>query len=300
MPKSEFDKAQYSLYKLHLHIDQLGFVWVNLDAAETPSVSWEEQFKEIDTQERLKIFDMDEYVYDHTWSLDECNFNWKTLIENYNEVGRTRRLYTAASLTNMQCYHCSTAHPGISPYIQKDTKFDVEPKLCYIRHLGEDMEAGDIVASPTYMFPNSSVTLSKHFFYMMFVEPTSATTSRMRYEVYRNKNSKEEEFKGAVDFFKQVENEDKWLGNNAQPGLNSDTYVAGPLHPYMEKAVSYFESVLRTMLKEHVEAEKRKGTEVWPARRGLANVQLQEDELFCRSLCESGKEEPGRNGVLAW
>jgi len=59
---------------------------VNLDASEKPSVSWEEQFEQIDTQERLNVYNMDNYVYDHTWSLDECKFNWKTLIENYNEV----------------------------------------------------------------------------------------------------------------------------------------------------------------------------------------------------------------------
>lgn len=89
MPADQFNKDDFSLYTLHLHIDQLGFVWVNLDASEKPTVSWEEQFKAIDTQERLiKAYNMDDYVFDHTWSLDECNFNWKTLVENYNEVSR--------------------------------------------------------------------------------------------------------------------------------------------------------------------------------------------------------------------
>ncbi|KAH7007197.1 Rieske [2Fe-2S] iron-sulfur domain-containing protein [Ilyonectria destructans] len=283
VPASQFNKDQYSLYKLHMHIDQLGFVWVNLDGSEKPSISWEEQFKNIDTQERItKVYNMDDYEFDHTWSLDGCNFNWKTLVENYNE-----------------CYHCSTAHPGISPYIKKDTKFDVEPVLCYIRHLGEDMEAGDIVASPTYMFPNASVTISKHFFYMMFIIPTSATTSRMRYEVYRNKNSPAEAVKEAVDFFKQVEDEDKYLGNNAQKGLNSDTYTAGPLHPYMEKAVEYFETVLRSSLKKHVEEEKKAGHEIWPARRTVANAQSNEDEAFCRGVCNSAATTAGPS-ALAW
>lgn len=69
-----------------MHIDHMGFIWVNLDAAKEPSISWEEQFADIDKQERLEHFNMDDYEYDHTWSLDECKFNWKTLIENYNEV----------------------------------------------------------------------------------------------------------------------------------------------------------------------------------------------------------------------
>jgi phenylpropionate dioxygenase-like ring-hydroxylating dioxygenase large terminal subunit len=82
----EFDKSQYSLFKVHLRIDERGFIWVNLDAAETPTISWEEQFEGVDTQPRLQNFDMKDYSYDHTWTMDGCNFNWKTLVENYNEV----------------------------------------------------------------------------------------------------------------------------------------------------------------------------------------------------------------------
>jgi len=61
VPEDEFDKGEYSLYKLPMHIDQLGFIWVNLDASEKPAVGWEEQFKEVDTQERLlKNYNMNE------------------------------------------------------------------------------------------------------------------------------------------------------------------------------------------------------------------------------------------------
>ena len=99
MPEDIFDKKDYSLYKLHLHIDHLGFVWVNLDASPEPSVSWEEQFKEVDTQQRLQRDKMDTYVYDHTWSLDGRNFNWKTLIKNYNEVSDRMTLCLLTQLT---------------------------------------------------------------------------------------------------------------------------------------------------------------------------------------------------------
>jgi hypothetical protein len=162
------------------------------------------------------------------------------------------------------------------------------------------MEAGGITASPTFMFPNSSVTMCKEFFYMMFVEPLSETSSRMRYEIYRNKQVSDDAFKGAVNFFKQVEGEDKWLSNTAQPGLNSDTYIAGPLHPYMEKAVAYFEDVLRKKLADHVEAEKQIGKEIRPAVRDLANTQLNKDEQFCRDLCSSENPLASERGVLAW
>lgn len=86
----EFNNKEYGLYKVHTHIDARGFIWVNLDAAEKPTISWEEQFEGVDTQPRLKNFDMDDYVYEYTWKM-EGKFNWKTLIENYNEVSPTPR-----------------------------------------------------------------------------------------------------------------------------------------------------------------------------------------------------------------
>lgn len=80
-----FDKTKYGLFPVHTHIDERGFLWVNLDGAEKPTISWEDQFGGVDKQPRLKNYDMDNYEYDHTWTM-EGKFNWKTLIENYNEV----------------------------------------------------------------------------------------------------------------------------------------------------------------------------------------------------------------------
>lgn len=80
-----FNKSEYSLFKLHTHIDQQGFVWVNLDGSSSPSMTWEQQFQGVDTQKRLENFPTKDYKYDHTWTMDGA-FNWKSLIENYNEV----------------------------------------------------------------------------------------------------------------------------------------------------------------------------------------------------------------------
>ena len=83
-----FPAEDYGLFPIHLHIDRCGFVWVNLEASKQPSVSWDEQCAGADTQERLGEFHMDKYVYDHSWQM-EGDFNWKTLMDNYNEVQRT-------------------------------------------------------------------------------------------------------------------------------------------------------------------------------------------------------------------
>lgn len=80
-----FDKTQSSLFKVHVHVDHLGFVWVNLDASEKPGVSWEEFFAQVDEQPRLQCFNMGDYRFDHEWEM-LGDYNWKTLADNYNEA----------------------------------------------------------------------------------------------------------------------------------------------------------------------------------------------------------------------
>ena len=64
---SGFEKEQNGLFRIHSHIDKFGFVWVNLDAAAQPEISWEADFAGVDEQERLKVFKFDDYELDHTW-----------------------------------------------------------------------------------------------------------------------------------------------------------------------------------------------------------------------------------------
>lgn len=58
---------------------------MNLDSSDVPEISWEESFSQVDLQKRLAVFDMKNYRYDHSWDMDG-EYNWKTLIDNYNEV----------------------------------------------------------------------------------------------------------------------------------------------------------------------------------------------------------------------
>jgi hypothetical protein len=84
-----FDAESNSLFKVHVHIDDRGFVWVNLDGNKTP-VPWKADFSGADKQPRLDNFNMDDYSFDHAWDMNG-NYNWKTLVDNYNEVYHTRR-----------------------------------------------------------------------------------------------------------------------------------------------------------------------------------------------------------------
>ncbi|EXL67212.1 cytochrome P450 oxidoreductase [Fusarium oxysporum f. sp. conglutinans race 2 54008] len=279
----EFDKDSYKLYKVHTHIDKLGFVWVNLDAAETPTHSWEEQFGGVTEQPRLANYDLNNYKFDHTWSM-EGKFNWKTLIENYNE-----------------CYHCPTAHPGLAPFFKGIRQMVYGCQKHWIEHLGGKGEERSSSVSPTFAFPNASITLTPTLFYMMSIVPTSATTSLMRYEVYRAKDATDKAFREKLDFFAQVEGEDKWLANGAQGNLNSDTYTTGPFHPEVEEGVTFVTSLIKDVLHQHVDEEKKRGDEWWPARRALVKKTSEEDEVFCRGVCQNSTQNGNSAGEkLAW
>lgn len=80
-----FNKDRNGLFCIHVHIDELGFVWVNLDSNTTPGVSWNEDFQAVDCQPRLENFDFSQYHFDHQWEM-LGEYNWKTLADNYNEV----------------------------------------------------------------------------------------------------------------------------------------------------------------------------------------------------------------------
>ncbi|GAM39806.1 hypothetical protein TCE0_034r11646 [Talaromyces pinophilus] len=195
-----FEKEKNGLFPVHIHIDKLGFIWVNLEASEKPSVSWEDDFGGVDEQPRMLQFDLTEFQFDHQWEM-VGDYNWKTLADNYNE-------------------------------------YWVETKGGHIQHFNTDRpDREGLGIYSTFYFPNASITVSKHFFYMMRCIPKSASQTLMEYEVYRNKNSSDEQFGHLDSIFKQVLKEDKDLCNAAQENLNAGIYTNGQLHPQNEKIV---------------------------------------------------------------
>lgn len=62
------------------------------------AISWEEQCGSWDKQDRVKDVEFErDYEYSHSWSMEDCQYNWKVLCDNFNE-----------------CYHCGSSHPGES------------------------------------------------------------------------------------------------------------------------------------------------------------------------------------------
>ncbi|KAH6696839.1 iron-sulfur cluster-binding protein [Plectosphaerella plurivora] len=276
-----FDKTENNLFKVHAHTDHLGFIWVNLDSAEEPEIPWAKFFGAVDQQPRLQQFNMSEYHFDHGWDM-MGDYNWKTLADNYNE-----------------CYHCPTGHPAVNS-ISDLSKYWVETDGNWIQHFNVDKENTDGMGIySTFYYPNTSMTVSKDFMYIMRCNPVSATKTKMEYEVYRHKDATEEDFNGISEFFKQVLREDKDLCNGAQKNLNMGIFVNGELHPRVEKGPLFFQTVTRELVTSHKKTEEKLGSEIWPAApKQKLTGGTQEDIMFCQGLdCNDGQ---GDQGVLAW
>ncbi|KAH0431837.1 naphthalene -dioxygenase subunit alpha [Colletotrichum kahawae] len=265
-----FDKSKNGLFPIHVHIDRNGFVWVNLDANEQPEVAWNDDFYGIDEQERFGHYNFDDYVFDHQWEM-EGDYNWKILADNYNE-----------------CYHCKVAHPDI-PSIADLNSYYVNTKDAYIQHFGqptpEQIEKGFRVAA-TYFWPNASMNVSPHFFFIQRFVPSGPGKSAMRYEVFRNKNSSDEDFTVISDMYKRIMSEDKYLCDNAQKNINAGVFVNGEMHPTMEKGPLFFQSKVRENLTAHFKKEQALGAQIWPAQQQVPKTATasQEDTNFCSAV----------------
>lgn len=123
-----FDKSKNGLLPIHVHVDQNGFVWVNLDAGEQPEIAFEDDFKDIDIQTRFQGFNPENYSFDHTWDI-EGEFNWKILADNYNER------YPSPDVSSLA-----------------DLKVDANAT--------PEQIAQGLKTATTYCFPNASMTVS--------------------------------------------------------------------------------------------------------------------------------------------
>ncbi|CAH0041846.1 unnamed protein product [Clonostachys rhizophaga] len=272
----DFRKEDYSLFSIHTHIDKLGLIWVNFDASETP-IPWEELNGGTDEQPRFEDFNLDEYVYERTWTTNG-SYNWKLVGENYNE-----------------CYHCQASHPGITKITNLDrysveTRGDGKGRMEHFPPNRDDIKEEDVQffgnGAFTFNYPNTSLNLSTPYWFLMRVVPKTPTTVTTEYEVYRNPNSAREHFDRAAEFFEGIEVEDFHLMNGVQQNLGNNVFVNGPLHSKRESGTMAFKRLLKKDLEKHFEAEKKLGAEIHYSRRNTQiHPSIKVEENFCGEVC---------------
>lgn len=139
-----FDKSQNGLLPIHVHLDNNGFIWVNLDGKETPEIPWDEDFAGMDKQVRFEGINFEDYEFDHDWEMTG-EYNWKILADNYNE-----------------CYHCASTHPDL-PALADLNAYSVETRDGGIFHnvaTTPEQIARGLKVAPTYFFPSTSMNVT--------------------------------------------------------------------------------------------------------------------------------------------
>jgi hypothetical protein len=129
--------------------------------------------------------------------------------------------------------------------------------------------------------------------------PTTATSSRMHYQIFRNKHSSEADFQLIHQLYARVVSEDKLLCELSQKNLGRKVFVNGQMHPRLEKGPLFFQGVVRKVVREWVGREKEVKREIWPARQrvvgGAKDAVSEEDERLCEGLaCGEGR------GKIEW
>ncbi|RMZ88477.1 hypothetical protein DV736_g4295, partial [Chaetothyriales sp. CBS 134916] len=272
-----FDHTQNGLFPIHAYVDTNGFIWINMDGKKTPEIPWHEDFEGVDTQERFMQFNFDEYEFDHVWEIDAA-YNWKIAADNYNE-----------------CYHCKTTHPDI-PTVADLASYGVNVQRAWIQHNGAttpEQKARGLTVCATYFWPNASMNISPHFFFTQRFVPRGPKSTLVRYEVFRNKNSSDEDFQLINEIYKRIMSEDKVLCDAAQRNINSGVFVNGEMHPKMEKGPLYFQKLVRESVTQHYKREQAAKAEIWPARQTLPTTAstTQKDLEFCSGLaCFTNQE----------
>ena len=124
--------------------------------------------------------------------------------------------------------------------------------------------------------------------------PVSAHQTRMHYQIFRNKNAKQELFDKVNILYKQVMIEDKGLAAGVQKNMDRGMFVNGQLHPRVEGATLHQQARAREAVTEHAAREQAAGRELWPAVRASSDDAVsKQDEDFCARLhSASGEQVP--------
>ncbi|KAF8320727.1 Rieske [2Fe-2S] domain protein [Clavulina sp. PMI_390] len=273
------DKEANGLFKLHVHVTDSGFIFINFKH----TVRFEEHFGALPAE--WNGFNPDNYEYAYSWTKVGA-YNWKTLMDGYQE-----------------CYHCHIAHPGFAKSLALET-YAVSPQTNFARHTADNKAGANAVlpegadkdeAPPsfTFIFPTNGVTVTPMMWYMMRTVPVSATETRMEYDVFKRKGEPMEKFRKYMEFYEQVEIEDYDLCVATQRNLNSGIYSRGFLHPDKEIGVLFYQSRVRAFVEEHLALEKARGFE----------INLAQPASQVETGCSGGKGDAvcaSMNTELAW
>jgi len=198
-----------------------------------------------------------------------------------------------AKTTALDTYYVSPA-PGDAQYIShfSEPKASVleKSKFDATRHAGR---------SATHVFPGGhfSPNPGTGFMHLMRSIPTSPTTTRQEYDVYRlnTPGATAEAHERMTKLYQRVVGEDFELCEKVQRNLERGIFETGPVHPFHEEGVRAFQLMLLEILRDQVRREEAEGKEIWAAKpkaqrlgtnNALADHRANGNGVDGRNLCE--------------
>lgn len=111
--------------------------------------------------------------------------------------------------------------------------------------------------------------------------PHGPTKSTMYYEVYRNKNASDEDFRLINEAYKRVMSEDKVLCELSQRNVNNGVFINGEMHPTMEKGPLHIQKLARndvTLIRDREQAASKRAS--WSILQLLSSRQSSQPRVF--------------------
>ncbi|KAF8858673.1 Bet v1-like protein [Acephala macrosclerotiorum] len=166
----------------------------------------------------------------------EGNFNWKTMIDGYQE-----------------CLHCQYTHPSFSKFYPP-TFYSVTNHSTFSQHIADPSKPNDGLF--LYFFPICTLNVYGGGMSSFRTLPTeNPGVSRMEFDYYHS--GSEEEFTEYYKFVRQVALEDFELCEKAQQNLERGVYGEGILNPRKENGVVFYQRRVRECVYTQFEEEKR-------------------------------------------
>jgi len=261
-----FDKTKNSLYPIHVHTTKSGCVFVNLEASDVPSVSFEDFFPGLEVL--LDRYDLKAFELRKTLDV-VVDCNWKTRIDGFQE-----------------CYHCQVAHPSLAKTF--DIKnYSVFNKANYSQHVALPSSTsvkdayGNSDALFLYLFPSGAINVFGNAWQWSWTSPMDAGRCRVYKAYYVDPSLSEDEKDAFIESFYDVFVEDVALCEKTQKSLDAGIYTRGILHPTHESGVVAYQERARQLVLQHFALEESLGREVNPAIRDSI-TETPEDRLSVR------------------
>ncbi|EJU00742.1 ISP domain-containing protein [Dacryopinax primogenitus] len=246
-----FNKSDQSLWSVHVHITRGGCIFVNLEASEVPSMSFQQFFPGLE-----ELLD----------DVDFARFKLLVLYPLRSPLSLTTRIDGF-----QECYHCQVAHPSLAKSFDINN-YSLMNHPTYTQHVAiPSSNAKDAYGNSNalflYLYPSSAINCFETGWQTSFTSPIDARTCRVSMEYWVDKSLSEQEKEDFVKSFYQVFKEDCDLCEKVQKNVDAGVYSKGVLHPTHESGVLAYQARTRELVLQHAALEESVGHEINPSNR---------------------------------